>query len=219
VKTQGSPTRAQRAFAADPARTIAPAAEWRLISLLFERPRAGWHAEVAALAREVHDPELGAAAEAARTAGEGEFLSVLGPGGRVSPREVAYRSFEDPGQILAALSAVYGAFAYQPRAEDPLDHVAVEAGFVGYLLLKEAFAAAGGQRKAAAMAAVTRSDFLQTHLAPLAAPLAERLQAAGPAYLAAVARVLAARLPAPAPVVTDTAQPDDNPACGACAKI
>jgi hypothetical protein len=49
-------------------RRIAEAATWRLLGLLLERPRAGWHAEVAALAREIADPALNGAAQSAQAA-------------------------------------------------------------------------------------------------------------------------------------------------------
>ena len=78
------------------------AAAWRLLGLLFERPRDGWWREVEMLSREVVDPEITAAAEAARDGGgEGRYLALLGPGGPVSPREVTYRGMEDPGRIFA----------------------------------------------------------------------------------------------------------------------
>jgi len=179
---------------ADAQALIAEAAEWRLIALLLERPRAGWHAEVAALSLEVPARALCEAARAAGNASEGEYLNLVGPGGIVSPREVTYRSFEDPGRILAGLAATYAAFAFQPRAEEASDHLAVEAGFVGYLLLKEAFAVARGDGEAASTTAAARSDFLEAHLTA-ARPFAERLGGAE-SYLAAAARVLAERVPA-----------------------
>jgi hypothetical protein len=43
---------------------------------------------------------------------------------------------------LSDLARYYEAFGYRPRGEDPLDHVAVEVGFVAYLHLKEALALA-----------------------------------------------------------------------------
>ena len=45
--------------------TIAEAARWHLLALLFERPRPGWDVEVRAIAGEVADVLLRAAAEAA----------------------------------------------------------------------------------------------------------------------------------------------------------
>ena len=101
------------------------AARWRLLGLLFERPRDGWRAEVRGLAAEVDDPRLQTATNEIADFGEGAYLAVLGPGGSVSPREVGYRPMGDPGKILSGLRTVYEAFGYRPRAEDPPDHVAV----------------------------------------------------------------------------------------------
>ncbi len=208
--------RRSRSRAGDWAPAIEQAAEWRLMALLLERPRAGWREEVTALGREVAAAVRRVAVEAARRASEGVYLRLLGPGGGVSPREVAYRSFEDPGQLLAAVASLYQAFAFQPRTEDPLDHIAVLTDFGGYLLLKEAFARANGDQTAAATIAAARRDFLATHLAPMAAAFAERLAAAGPSYLVEPARLLAASVP-PAPAVRiPPAGPDLEDGCGGC---
>ena len=194
---------------------IAEAAEWRLIGLLLERPRPGWHEEVATLSREVRDLALRDAATAARGASEGDYLHLLGPGGLVSPRAVTYEPFADPGQLLAELATVYDAFAFRPHVEEPIDHIAVEVAFVGYLLLKEAFAAAGGDHAAAATVAGARRDFVETHLATLAGAFAQRLVNADASYLQPLARRLAARFPA-----RHAAQPlpctESGDVCGAC---
>ncbi len=197
---------------------LAAAAEWRLIAVLLARPCPGWGKEIASLARETVDPTLRAAVVAAAGASEGAYLGVLGPGAPLSPREVAYRGLEDPGRVLADVSRFYDAFAFQPRAEDPLDHVAVEADFVGYLFLKEAFARAAGEEGAAAVTAAAREDFLRRHLAAIAGPFADRAAELAPPYLVATTRVLAGRVPAPptrmAPA-TLTGEVDDA-ACGLC---
>ncbi len=206
-----SPSRAR-----DWTSAIEQAAEWRLMALLLERPRAGWREEVAALSREVPAAVRRVAAEAARRASEGGYLRLLGPGGAVSPREVAYRSFEDPGQVLAAVAALYQAFAFKPRTEDPLDHIAVLTDFGGYLLLKEAFARANGDQTAAATTAAARRDFLATHLAPVAAAFAERLAAAEASYLVAPACLLATRVPAAPAVRIPPVPPDSEAGCGGC---
>ncbi len=198
------------------AKLIAEAADWRLMGLLLERPRRGWHDEVAALAGEVRTGDLRAAAEVACTATEGEYLSCLGPGGQVSPREVAYQPFADPGQLLAALGSAYNAFAFRPHVEEPLDHVAVEVAFVGYLLLKEAFALAGGNADAAAVTAAARRGFVEAHLAPMAAPFAQRLAPSGPPYLLQCGQLLAARVPAAPAVQLPPSPLRDSDACGAC---
>lgn len=196
--------------------SIAQAAEWRLLSLLFERPQEAWRRELAALAQEVHDTELRTAVAAAQDATEGVYMAVLGPGGVVSPREVTYCSFEDPGRILADLAGFYEAFGFHPHAEDPLDHVAVETGFVGYLLLKEEFARLHGDDAAVEISATARQRFLETHLSPLAGPFAERLSASGSGHLAQAARLLVARVPKTISSATGLDHADAFSSCGGC---
>lgn len=155
-----------------PADLVTAAAEWRLLSLLLARPTDRWRREVDALLPEVKGcpPSLKSASE---EASEGAYLRVLGPGGVLSPREVAFAGFEDPGHLLSSLSAVYRAFAFKPRTEDPIDHVAVEAGFVAYLLLKEGYARMRGETEPAEITRRARRNFLKDHLGRLAAGMAE----------------------------------------------
>lgn len=175
---------------------LAEAAAWRLLSCLLERPRNGWRTDLAALAGEVDDAALAACARrAAEEASEGSYLAVLGPGGPVSPREVAYYPDRDPAVILARLGALYGAFAYRPASEDPPDHIAVELGFAGFVALKRAWAAAHGDEDACAVVTSAAALFRAEHLEPFAAALAERL-AASDGYLRPVAAQLAAWLDA-----------------------
>jgi hypothetical protein len=183
----------------DPLEGIAEAARWRLLGLLLERPREGWGEEVTLLAAEVGEAAIAAAAEAVRAEDEGAYLAALGPGAPVSPREVAWRGLADPGWLLADVQRFYDAFAYRPRTEDPIDHVAVETGFVAYLLLKEEAARAAGDEARARAAADGRQAFVVGHLAPMAVPLAEALAAQGSPGVAAAAALLAARLPAGTP--------------------
>ncbi len=167
---------------------------FRLLGLLFECPREGWRKEVGALSPLVPDPEITAAADAAREeASEGLYLALLGPGGAVSPREVAYRGMEDPGHIVADVSAFYHAFAFRPRTEEPPDHVAVEAGFLGYLRLKEAYARLRGEAEQAEVAAQAAARFLAEHLSTFAGPFADRLEKTAAPYLGAAAAALARR--------------------------
>lgn len=169
---------------------LVDAARWRLLGLLFERPRVGWHAEVRALATEVNEPRFEQAAQAAADAGEGSYLAALGPGAAVSPREVAYRPMGDPGSILAELRAFYEAFGYDPRVEDPPDHVAVQAGFVGFMKLKQAYAAAQGDAEAEATTREATARFIEAHLADFAGELARRLTPAAPGHLERAAAIL-----------------------------
>jgi hypothetical protein len=177
---------------------LAEAAAWRLLGLLLERPREGWRREVESLARECCDPDLAAAVDAARgEASEGLYLAILGPGGPVSAREVSYRGMEDPGRILADLEAFYEAFAFSPRTEEAPDHLAVEAGFVGYLRLKEAFGRAQGADEKAATAAAAASRFLADHVSSCAQPFAERIATTGVRYLTLAAQGLIQRVGPP----------------------
>ncbi len=170
------------------------AAAMRLLAVTFERPRAGWLEEIGALAEELRDPIV---VELARGADEGVYHALLGPGGAVSPREVGYRSFEDPGRILAELATLHQAFGYSPRhSEEPIDHLAVEIDFLAYLRMKEAFALANEDADASAVTAQVRQRFLDEHLGPLARGFASRLGEGGPPYLVHAARRLLAQVPA-----------------------
>jgi nitrate reductase assembly molybdenum cofactor insertion protein NarJ len=118
---------------------IEDSARWRLISLLFESPVDGWREKLTALASAAPDADLREAAEAAQTeASEGLYYSLFGPGGPASPREVSYHRGVELGGLMSELSGYYDAFGYSPASGEACDHIAVEAGFVGYLRLKEA---------------------------------------------------------------------------------
>jgi hypothetical protein len=191
------------------------AADWRLLGLLLERPRCGWAGEIDALAREVRDPALRAAAAEAAGATEGEYLALLGPGGLASPREAGYVGMRDPAWVLADVRRFYRAFAFMACAEDPPDHVALEAAFVGYLYLKEAFALEAGDLEAVETTRRARETFVADHLATMAQPMAERLAPARAAPAARAVRELAARVPSP-PAGTGPADADVPLECGAC---
>lgn len=163
--------------------SLAASAEWRLISLLLERPREGWYPMVQSLAMEVEDPSLLAAADSARCATEEVYLMILGPGAQVSPREVAYAGFEDPGSMFADIQSFYTAFSYSPAAEDPSDHISVEAGFAGFLSLKDVYARLSDSDDAIDVTQAALQHFLEEHLARLARGMARKLTGPGPAYL------------------------------------
>jgi hypothetical protein len=195
---------------------------WRLVGLLFERPRPGWHAEVRALTSEVDDDRSKSVELAARDADEGGYLSVFGPGGAVSPREVAYRRMGDPGKILAQLEGVYDAFGYHPKTEDPPDHIAVEAGFVGYMKLKQAYAVAQADAEGERTTRDTIATFMEDHLSSFAGDLAQRLDGTSQPHLEQAAAILKDWCPpvAPARASLATIQPvaapdsEDYPTCG-----
>jgi TorA maturation chaperone TorD len=217
-----SPRRGAAVVLPQEARSLtADAAMLRLVGLLFERPRHGWADEVRSLAAQQPDQELAEAARRAPGATEGDYHRIFGPGGSVSPREVAYQGFADPGRILADLTALYGAFAFRPRAEDPIDHIAVETGFAGYLAMKEAYAVTRGDRVGTERTRQARTLFLKNHLRPFAAGLAQRLSAAGaPAHLQTAQCVLFrwAGCDLPGSGIAASAPPVEEPVmtCGAC---
>ena len=167
------------------------AVKWRLIGLLFECPGDGWTDEITALSAESGDATLMLAAENARIeASEGLYHSIFGPGGPAPPREVTYRSWVQPGFLLAELSAFYKAFAYDPKTPDVPDHIAVEAGFVAYLKLKEAFALEGGDNEHAEITAAAAEKFVAEHIAKFAERLSELLQNSRVEYLVLAGKAL-----------------------------
>ncbi len=173
---------------------IREAAEWRMIALLLERPRDRWWSEVADLALNVQDPALVEAAAAAADAREGTYLAWAGTGGRVSLREAGHRASADPAHVLAEIESYYAAFAYQPAREDPCDHLAVEAGFVSYLKLKEAYAIARGSAEEADVTHKAAEQFIARHIACMAEPVANALSEDPDSHLARAARALFARV-------------------------
>ena len=171
-------------------RLLGEAIDWRLLSVLLERPALDWHEMVSRLAHDAADHGLRPIADTAGAATEGRYLAAFGPGGVVSPREIAHAKTRDPGHVLAQLRVTYEAFAYRPRTEEPPDHVSVETGFVAYLRMKEAFAIACGQREAAVIASEAAAAFLERHLSTFVQPLAERLSSATDGYLAGALQAL-----------------------------
>jgi nitrate reductase assembly molybdenum cofactor insertion protein NarJ len=170
------------------------AAEWRLLGLLFACPDVAWRDQVRALAEEITDDDLREAAHAAQhEANEGRYHTTFGPGGPAAPREVSYQRSALSGQYLAELTAFYEAFGYCPPHDEPPDHVAVEADFMAYLKMKQAFAVACLQEEQVAVTADAAQAFLENHLAVVASPLAITLEASGIQYLARAAAALLAR--------------------------
>lgn len=180
---------------ADVRQLIEESVAWRMFGLAFERPRNGWRDHVSAIARDVSDEGVRSVAELAKEqASETLYLDVMGPGGAVSPREVAYRGLADPGHLLAELEAIYGAFAYEPMSEECPDHVSVEAGFVGYLRMKQAFARIIGDQEAEKLSAEAVEMFIQDHLAPVAHGLWKRFEGDDSLYIARAARLMRERI-------------------------
>jgi Nitrate reductase delta subunit len=170
------------------------AQDWRLLGLLFERPRDDWWQEIAELAATTRDESLRDAAAATLGMGQGAYLALLGPGGVLSAREAGYRRTSDPGQVLFEIQTAYEAFAYKPAAEDPPDHIAVECGFVGWLCLKQAYALASGDHEAAEIAGDAAAKFQKRHLAAMAEPMRVRFELVESGYLLLAAKALLARV-------------------------
>jgi len=185
------------------------AAAWRLLGRLFECPSEAWRHDVATLAAEVADAELAAAATGAvDEASEGVYHSVFGPGGPAPPREVSYHDTLELGSVMSALTGAYGAFGYQPSIVEPPDHVAVEAGFLAYLRVKQVFALLEGDAAHVAITASAADAFRADHLAVYAERLAGILAEAPVGYLQTASRVLARRAgPRPGPKRLPVIQP------------
>lgn len=183
------------ALETSPSRVVEQAAEWRLLGLLFECPSAAWREQVAALAREVSDTELRAAAEQAlEEASEGLHHAIFGPGGPVPAREVSYQNSVQSGYLLSELACYYDAFAYRPAIPEATDHISVEVGFVGYLRLKEAYALACQDAEHAAVTSEAGQRFVEDHLAAMAESLATALRSCGIRYLSLAGAVLLRRV-------------------------
>lgn len=165
-------------------RLLTDAAEWRLISLLFDRPTAQWREQLTQLASGVRDETLKLAAQTAQgEATEGLYHSIFGPGGPAPAREVSYCERIQLGQLLAELATYYDAFSYAPETAEVIDHVSVETGFIGYLRLKEAYALDCGETEHADVTAEAAERFISEHLSRIAEPLATSLQESGSPYL------------------------------------
>lgn len=167
------------------------AEDWRLVSLLLTCPGPGWKTELRFLGEECTAADLKQAVTAALSeADEGLYHSIFGPGGPAPPREVSYQHWAQPGFLLSELNSYYQAFSYHPQASEVTDHIAVEAGFIGFLRLKEAYARASEMTEQAALTAEAARSFLTDHLAVMARPLAKNLAGSGVAYLETTAQAL-----------------------------
>ena len=153
---------------------LAQAAAWRLASLLVERPRPPWRNALAQLSPDVREAQLAACIAYADQASEEFYRELFDPGGMISPREVSYCAFDDPEEVMAELEFFYRAFSFQPQREDPIDHVSVEADFVGYLFLKEAYARLSGNSETIGITKDARKRFAKGHLSRCARGMIDR---------------------------------------------
>ncbi len=171
------------------------AAEWRMLELLFQCPGPEWKARVAELSVEVKDPEVRQAATLALDqAAEGVFHSIFGPGGPAPAREASYRDTIQLGHVMQQVIAFYQAFAYLPDTAEASDHASVEAGFIGYLRLKQAYAQASGDEQDAAVCQEAVQRFIQEHFSFVAEPLSAALDNSGEAYLELAGKALLRRV-------------------------
>ena len=174
---------------------LAEAAEWRLLSLLFDSPEGTWRGQLAALVEDVEDTALRSCARLALDrASTGLYYSTFGPGGPAPPREVSYCDALQFGSLMSELRTYYDAFGYQPRTGEAPDHVSVETGFLSFLRMKEAFARETGDSEHASVTAEAAERFRQEHLCWVAGPLAARLADSGLGYLADAGEALLKRV-------------------------
>ncbi|QQS39700.1 MAG: molecular chaperone TorD family protein [Acidobacteriota bacterium] len=171
------------------------AAEWRLLGLLFECPSEKWKEELQRLANETADPKLAEAARLAADEGaEGIYHSTFGPGGPAPAREISYRSWAQPGYMISELSAYYGAFGFSPKTDETPDHISVEASFVSYLKMKEAFALASGHTGRAEITSRASEGFIRDHVSKVAERLSRSLSRSGIGYLSKAGEILFERV-------------------------
>ena len=198
------------------------AAEWRLLSLLFECPTPEWRKQVSGLVKDIADEELRSAAlSALEEASEGLFHHTFGPGGPAPPREATYHQTVQLGYLMSEIQAYYNAFAFHPVTDEPPDHVAVETAFIAYLRVKETYALACGSEEQAATAAESAEHFIREHLANVAEPFAGHLAVSEIPYLAKAGAVLLRRVGpmpkavSPLPILQED-QHSSEWACGDC---
>ena len=177
------------------ARLLADASEWRLLGLLLECPSAMWRSQVSLLANQVGESQLRTIAETALAqASEASYYTVTGPGGPFPMREVSYRDALTSGQLLGELGAYFRAFGYAPETAEPPDHLAVEAGFVAYLRMKEAYALSCGEQDHAEVAAKASQSFIADHLQPVAEFMVRARLTSSDDYLAQTVSALCRRV-------------------------
>jgi TorA maturation chaperone TorD len=171
------------------------AAAWRVLAKLLECPDDHWHKDLCRLAAELNTPDVCEAVQVIDdTATPGQYYSVFGPGGPAPPREASYHDALELGSLMTELAGYYEAFSYAPRTSEPIDHVAIEVGFVSYLKFKQAYALAQDDTERAGIAARAAAQFVADHLSRIAEPLAHILAGSDLGYLECASRALADRV-------------------------
>jgi nitrate reductase assembly molybdenum cofactor insertion protein NarJ len=167
------------------------AAEWRALEMLFQCPSPEWKQQLADLRQDITASDVGKAMELAiAEASEGTFHSILGPGGPAPAREVSYREIIQLGYLMSELTTYYDAFQFRPATSEVTDHVSVEAGFMGFLRLKEAYALADGDEERASIAREAAERFRKEHLSYIAEPLSAILDHSEEPYLVLAGQAL-----------------------------
>jgi hypothetical protein len=111
---------------------VLEAAEWRLLSLLFDYPHGAWRAQVAALAAEIEDAALRSCAQLAlEQADAGLYHSTFGPGGPAAPREVSHHDALENAAVTAEAAARF-CQDHLSRIAEPLAAHLADSG-LGYL--------------------------------------------------------------------------------------
>ncbi len=183
------------ALDSEPRRLLHDAACRRLAAILFAPPGEHWARETAALAREIEDPVLTAAArQALSEADPALYHSTFGPGGPVSLRQVTHALHVTPGALLAELAVFYQAFGYQPDPAEPPDHLAVETDFTAFLLLKQSYALTCGRDDRARAIAQAEERFAARHLGILIGAVIKGLRRFPIPYMLATVEWLAERV-------------------------
>ncbi len=170
------------------------AAEWRVLELLFQCPSPEWRDRITELRPDCGDADLALAIDIALEIGtEGAYHSIMGPGGPAPAREASYIDTMQLGYLMSELNAIYDAFGFHPETFEIADHVSVQAGFMGFLRLKQAFAEAAKQDEQAVLVRDCAAAFLRDHLSHIGQPMSAALEACGYDYLVLTGKALLRR--------------------------
>jgi nitrate reductase assembly molybdenum cofactor insertion protein NarJ len=174
--------------------TLARASAWMFASLALQPPTAESRAILEALIPSLPSSLQTAAARIAAFRlddWEPEYFSVLGPAGCPACESSYERAAQaSRGPMLADISGCYQAFAYAPDVREVPDHASVEAGFLGYLAMKIAFAEHAGQEDAAEIAREAYAAFQRDHVGRWFDDFRDALAETGSAQASAIAEFL-----------------------------
>ena len=158
------------------------AVEWKLIALLWERPRQHEPAQVGCLSSQIDDLFLKETGDLGCEATQEAYLKHFGPDGPVFLQETAYVICHSE-KILRQIETIYDAFSFQSHAENPSDHIAVEADFISHLYVKEARARLANDADAYSVAIDVRTKFIEEHFRILVQALRKKISGSEPEYI------------------------------------